>query len=93
MGQMIRKQIYIAKKHQIILKRLAKSRGISEAEVIRQALEHEDAGGVSLVGTSEKNALDKIIAFAMNRRKLDTAAEPYQWNREEIYNERLDRYN
>lgn len=92
MGQMIRKQIYITKKHQIILKRLSNSRGVSEAEVIRQALEHEDAGGGNLAGFSEQNALDEIIAFALDRRKLNTAVEPFHWNREEIYAERLDRY-
>ena len=45
---MVRKQIYITKRQDALLKRLAKQRGVSEAEVIRQALEREfvDYGGV-----------------------------------------------
>ena len=39
MTQMLRKQIYIPKRQQVQLKRLAKARGVSEAEVIRQAIE------------------------------------------------------
>ena len=36
---MVWKQIYLPRRHNLTLKRLAKQRGISEAEVIRQALE------------------------------------------------------
>ena len=39
MPRMIRKQIYIRKRQQAALTRLARARGTSEAEVIRQALE------------------------------------------------------
>ena len=41
MTHMLRKQIYIPKRQQVILKRLAKARGLSEAEIIRQAIERE----------------------------------------------------
>ena len=45
MAQMVRKQIYIQKQQQILLKNLSKLRGTSEAEVIRKALDHELQGG------------------------------------------------
>ena len=44
MSEMVRKQIYIHKRHEIYLQRLAQVRGVSQAEIIRQAIEHEAAG-------------------------------------------------
>jgi hypothetical protein len=38
---MIRKQIYLPRRQNLALRQLAKERGISEAEVIRQALDRE----------------------------------------------------
>jgi len=38
MSQMMRKQIYIQKRQQARLRRLARARGVSEAEVIRQSI-------------------------------------------------------
>ena len=35
MAKMVRKQIYIQERQNILLKRLAEARGVSEAEVIR----------------------------------------------------------
>lgn len=40
---MIRKQVYIHRRHQAMLERLAKLRQVSEAEVVRQAIEREAA--------------------------------------------------
>jgi hypothetical protein len=39
--KIVRKQIYLTQQQNFLLKRLAKERGVSESEVIRQALEHE----------------------------------------------------
>lgn len=44
MSEMVRKQIYIHERHQLLLERLAQARGVSQAEVIRQAIEREVAG-------------------------------------------------
>ena len=41
MAQMIRKQIYIQKGQEERLKKAAEARGVSEAEIIRRALENE----------------------------------------------------
>ena len=57
---MIRKQIYLLRRHNLTLKRLAKQRGISEAEVIRQALEREAALSVPGVHDS-RQGLEKIL--------------------------------
>ena len=93
MTQMVRKQIYIARRHQALLRRLSKLRGLSQSEIIRQAIEREGASGAELVGISDSTALEEIISAAINRQKLGKSHQAYQWDREEIYTERLDRYS
>ncbi len=39
--KMVRKQIYLTRQQNLLLKRLAKESGVSESEIIRQALERE----------------------------------------------------
>ena len=90
--QMIRKQIYIARRQQLLLTQLTKARGLSESEVIRQAIEHEAVGGYAQETEPDTSSLDRLIEFALNRRELDNYDEPLQWSREDAYSERLDRY-
>jgi predicted DNA-binding protein len=87
----VRKQIYLEKKHNEQLKRLAEARGVSEAEVIRQAIEREVEFGEDAL-QRRLAAFAEFEAAALARRDLVTAAEPYQWNREENYAERENRY-
>ena len=56
-AQMIRKQIYLKQTQQLLLARLAKVRGVSEAEVIRQAIEHEATGGHAQAVVSDATAV------------------------------------
>ena len=93
MAQMIRKQIYIQKRQQAMLKRLAKARGTSEAEVIRQAIDRETRLGAAQPVQHDPSALAEIVQFALNRRKLGVTGEPYRWNRDDGYEERLSRYD
>lgn len=90
---MVRKQIYLPKRQNLTLKRLAKQRGISEAEVIRQALEHEAELSVSAVINS-KQALNNIVAYArsMRDRQQLLRGKPYKFKREELYDERENRW-
>lgn len=93
MTQMIRKQIYIARTQQVLLARLAKTRGLSEAEVIRQAIEHEAIGGYAQSVATAAKELDAIIRFALSRRALGVdGQETLRWNREDAYSERLERF-
>ena len=41
MPEMFRKQFYIHKRQQMLLKRLSQARGVSEAEIVRQAREQD----------------------------------------------------
>jgi hypothetical protein len=90
---MIRKQFYLYRRQNLLLKRLAEQRGVSEAEIIRQALEREAAATISAVKDSQK-ALDEIFEFVESLRNRPEIAqhEPYQWNRAELYEEREGRW-
>lgn len=92
MTQMIRKQIYIANKHQALLSRLSRARGVSEAEVIRQAIEREAASVQPQVVAPDATALDEIVQFAHSRRSLGITGHPLHWKRDDAYSERLDRF-
>lgn len=89
---MVRKQIYIQKRQEILLKPLAKARGQSEAEIIRQAIERE-ASGVSLQSALlDRNAWQELIGFVEARQASGESGKPYHWDREEIYSERESRW-
>ncbi len=90
--QMIRKQIYIPRQLDQRLKRLSKKRGVSEAEIIRQALEHEGSGR-SRQPYDSQAALEGILRFSDERLALAGKGKPYTWNRDEIYTERESRWN
>jgi len=45
--RMVRKQINIHQRQNALLKRLVQERGLSEAEIIRQAIDHEIGRGRS----------------------------------------------
>ncbi len=91
MSDMVRKQIYITRRHNALLKRLARLRKISEAEVIRQALEREERQPIP-DSPSEPGAWEKIVQDAQARRLLGISGRPYLWNRDEIYSERESRW-
>lgn len=93
MTTMIRKQIYIPRRQDILIKRLSQTRGVSEAEIIRQAIEREIKGELSDFEADGTSAWATIVAFIEDRNIEVEPAEPYQWRREEIYAERENRWD
>ena len=91
MAHMLRKQIYIPKRQQAILKRLAKARGLSEAEIIRQAIEREVAASAARPVANDRSALDDFLRFGLSRQ-ASTDSTQRTWSRDELYDERLSRY-
>ncbi len=85
---MIRKQFYIRRRHQILLKKLAQAKGVSEAEIIRQAIEHEAAGSERQAAAADRNAWEEILAAVEARKALGVRAIPYNWSRQEAYRKR-----
>jgi DNA-binding FrmR family transcriptional regulator len=89
---MVRKQIYIQRRQDALLKRLSRARGQSEAEIIRQAIEREAAGIPSQPIAADRSAWQELVTFLEARHATDFSRQPYRWNREEIYTEREDRW-
>ena len=88
MANMVRKQIYLEKGQDRLLKRLAEARGVSEAEVVRQAIEREALQRASLPADGEAEAVEALLAFARRRRKSRGNDQAYRWHREDAYAER-----
>jgi hypothetical protein len=89
---MVRKQIYIHKRQDDLIKRLAEARGVSEAEVIRNAIEKEMHGFQNLPVSQGSSALDEFIQLAISKRNAGLKGGAYHWNRDEIYEERINRW-
>ena len=93
--QMIRKQVYIEQRHDRILKRRAKQRGVTEAEIIREALDSAaitGGGGRKHVG-HDPAAARKALAFMRSlaaRHSKGPAGRT--WTRESLYEDRIRRW-
>lgn len=90
--RMVRKQIYIQRRQDALLKRLSQARGLSEAEIIRQAIEREASGASAQPTPADRAAWQSLIAFLEARQAAGKAYRPYRWDREEIYTEREGRW-
>jgi len=92
MSDMVRKQIYIYRRQDLLLKRLARQRGVSEAEIIRQALNREAEQNVPVIQHRDRSAWEATLKFVEERKKLGIVGELIRWNRQEIYEERESRW-
>jgi hypothetical protein len=94
MTDMLRKQIYISRRQHALLKRLAKERGASESEIIRRAIDQEAGKVVPRIGeTTRRQAWDEAYAFMLSiRAQGPIENRPRQWQRDDLYAERLNRY-
>lgn len=89
MARMIRKQVYIAPEQERLLKRLAKQRGVPEAELIREGIERI---AVAPRRPTDKSGWQREERFIRERRVFDVPQTGRGWTRDEIYEERLGRY-
>jgi hypothetical protein len=87
MTQMVRKQIYLRRQQQVLLRRLARVRGVSEAEIIRLMLDEKFNGGPSARGPRDPEALQGFVQAALGRRTHGQTASRYDWNREDLYSD------
>jgi len=90
MPRMVRKQVYIKSRQETNLKRQARALGITEAEVIRRAIDRQM---ISVrLGSKDKKAWEREKAFITKRMAKGPALGGRQWRREDAYEERLMRY-
>ncbi len=90
MATKIRKQIYIDSEHEAVLKQLSAQMGISEAEIIRQAVERYSL----VVQPTRRNlkAWEEEKAFIRQRTEQTThnsASKKRTWNREDLYDRKV----
>lgn len=89
MSRMVRKQVYIEPAQEAMLKQRAKERGMSEAELIRDGIDH--VLRAAIVVPRESAAWEEEKRFIRKRMKLTAPQTGRTWTREELYDERLQR--
>jgi hypothetical protein len=87
---MIRKQFYITEGQNEILKDRARKLGISEAELARRALSEYLSEGPSTT-SRRPEALEALLEHARSLSEKRRLPSGYQFDREDIYSDRIDR--
>lgn len=84
MAEMIRKQVYIASRHEQLLKERAREYRLTEAELIRQALDRWL--GPQSLSRPEPGAWKEIRRYIeRHRRPLSGKAKKRRWTRDSLY--------
>ncbi len=86
---MIRKQLYIDERHERLLKRRAVEQGLSEAELVRRALDSllSEVEGSSAAPRARVKALEEFLGRA-DEAVRDIPEHDWRFDREELYAER-----
>jgi len=94
MTRMVRKQVYIEPWQEAMLKRLVQTRGVSEAELIRQAIERHISSGRLQFLPPDPTAWEQAYQFMLDLRAHGpVTGRGRTWKREDLYKERLSRYD
>jgi hypothetical protein len=87
MPKMVRKQIYIYQRQEAQLKRISDARGISEAEIVRAAIDREAQAITPTVFHPDPEAYEQLMKFFEQRKSIPPTGEPYRWSREDAYDD------
>jgi hypothetical protein len=90
MPRMIRKQIYIESRQDNSLKKQARDLGVTEAEVIRRAIDRQMAS--IRLSIRDLKGWEREKAFITKRMAKGQVSGRRQWKREDAYEARLMRY-
>ena len=89
MPRMVRKQLYIEPGQEALLKRRAKELGVTEAELIRRAI--DQMGRVPKGLPLDSNGWEEAKALIQGRLRIKVPQTGRGWTRDELYEERLER--
>ena len=90
---MIRKQVYIEERHDRLLKHRARQCGVTEAEIIREALDRAAIGDSRAGHLGDPEADRKAISFMRSPAKRSRKVPADRgWTRESPYDERIGRW-
>ncbi|MDE3090029.1 MAG: hypothetical protein KGJ80_11665 [Chloroflexota bacterium] len=93
MAMMVRKQVYLKKRQATLLKLQARQRSISEAELIREAIERQIEQTAAHPSLPNSDAWERAHALMLAlRAEGPLLNRPRRWTREELYEERMNRY-
>jgi hypothetical protein len=90
MGQMVRKQVYIEPAQEASLKKQAKKLGLTEAEIIRRAIDRQMVHLIPVL--RDLSAWEREKEFIAERMAGKPLPGGRKFKREEAYEERLKRY-
>lgn len=91
MGRMVRKQVYITREQDQLVKRRAKALGVTEAEVVRRGIELASTTAASF--PFDRQAWEEEMQFIRERARIQELGRTRGWTREELYDERLARFS
>lgn len=83
MTRMVRKQVYIRKDQESLLKRASKELGVTESELIRRGVDQATAG--VLKGPRDPEAWAELMKFAQKRGEMKVPQTGRSWTRDELY--------
>jgi hypothetical protein len=66
---------------------------VSEAAVIRGLIDAQASRTANKALPPDPAAWEAILQFIRQRARSGVAGKPYRWNREEIYEERMSRFD
>lgn len=89
---MIRKQIYLEARHDRMLKRRASQRGVTEAEIVREALDGVDGGGSVRQRSGDADSARQALAFMHSLARGSRATRGRRLLRESLYDDRIGRW-
>ena len=87
MPQMIRKQIYIQTRQEMLLKRLSKELGLTGAELIRRGLDHDL--GAAVERTYDPSAWTEAKGFIKRLMAKGPVRGGRRWKREDLYDRKI----
>ena len=85
MQRMIRKQIYIGKEQDVMLKMAARSHGVSQAELIRRGIGRGIADIAELPAGDDLAWRKAMIVMKERSRKSDITGKKRTWKREDLH--------
>jgi hypothetical protein len=92
MSRMVRKQIYLEAEQAALLKQRTNELGMSEADLIRRCIDQLIAGSAIL--PLDASAWRDEYTFVRERSRVQKAlGKQRSWTREELYDERLQRFS
>ncbi|MBI2952681.1 MAG: hypothetical protein HYY30_00065 [Chloroflexi bacterium] len=91
MSRLVRKQIYIEPEQEELLKRQARQLGVSEAELIRRGIDEVSRASIGM--PPEQDVWEEEKAYIRERRLLKVPQTGRCWTRDELYDDRLERFS